>query len=104
MRIAHPAASTPLPHDEGPIERIRLRVGLVGPSARFSYDAQTGAGWCDVPVDLDATILSDEHVAHAGVVAGRDHPGFTGAFLGMWVMDLAGDGFFADFDSARYEL
>lgn len=96
LRTAHPAATVEVP--AGP---IGLRVDLSGPSARFSYDA--GDGWRGVPVELDATILSDEHVAHAGVVAGREHPGFTGAFVGMWVMDMAADGFYADFDSARYE-
>lgn len=81
--------------------RIRLRVELEEERAMFSYDV--GRGWQTVPVVLDATILSDEYAAHAGVVADRDHPGFTGAFLGLWVMDPAADGFFADFDYARYD-
>ncbi len=96
LRTAHPAATVEVP--AGP---LGLRVDLSGPTLRFSYDA--GEGWRGVPVELDATILSDEHVAHTGVVAGRDHPGFTGAFVGMWVMDMAADGFHADFDHARYE-
>ncbi|MEK8104801.1 hypothetical protein NKG94_05635 [Micromonospora sp. M12] len=28
--------------------------------------------------------------------------GFTGAFLGLWVQDLGGDGVHADFDLATY--
>jgi xylan 1,4-beta-xylosidase len=64
------------------VDRLGLRVRLDGPVARFAYDR--GAGWCELPVDLDATILSDEHAAR--IVAGEPEGwGFTGAFVGLWV-------------------
>lgn len=94
-RVVHPAATVPIE-----AERVELRVTLDGERAVFAYDA--GEGWRTVPVELDATILSDEYVSHQGVTEGRDHPGFTGAFVGLWVMDFGGDGAYADFDYATY--
>ncbi len=86
--------------DIGDTARIRLRVTFDGPALRFAYDA--GEGWCDLPVELDATILSDEHAAT--VVDGEPAAwGFTGAFLGLWVQDLGADGAYADFDYATYQ-
>ena len=96
-RVVHPAASVVVD-----AERVGLRVTLDGERAVFAYDA--GEGWRTLPVELDATILSDEYQAHQGVTAGRDHPGFTGAFLGLWVMDFGGDGAYADFDYATYTV
>ena len=52
-------------------------------------------------MELDATILSDEHAAL--IIDGEPAAwGFTGAFLGLWVQDLGGDGGYADFDLATY--
>ena len=60
-----------------------------------------GDGWRQLPVELDATILSDEHAAL--IVDGEPAAwGFTGALLGLWVQDLGGDGVWADFDYATY--
>lgn len=89
-------------------EAVRLRVRFDGPVVRFGYslrrpagDARDGDGWGEFPVELDATILSDEHAAEAE--AGEPTAwGFTGAFVGLWVQDLGADGGFADFDSATY--
>ncbi|MBW4700850.1 MULTISPECIES: glycoside hydrolase family 43 protein [unclassified Micromonospora] len=79
--------------------RVGLRAEFDGPVVRFGYDL--GAGWQQLPIDLDATILSDEHAAL--IIDGEPAAwGFTGAFLGLWVQDLGGDGGHADFDRATY--
>ncbi|MEV0326095.1 glycoside hydrolase family 43 protein [Micromonospora echinospora] len=83
----------------GDAGRVGLRAVFDGPVVRFGYDL--GAGWRDLPVKLDATILSDEHAAL--IVDGEPAAwGFTGAFLGLWVQDLGNDGVHADFDHATY--
>ncbi|GAB2936836.1 hypothetical protein GCM10027280_26130 [Micromonospora polyrhachis] len=80
-------------------DRIGLRAVFDGPVVRFSYDL--GDEWRQLPVELDATILSDEHAAL--IVNGEPAAwGFTGAFLGQWVQDLGNDGVYADFDHATY--
>ncbi|MEU8110940.1 glycoside hydrolase family 43 protein [Micromonospora sp. NPDC048947] len=79
--------------------RVGLRAVFDGPVVRFDYDL--GAGWQRLPVELDATILSDEHAAL--IIDGEPAAwGFTGAFLGLWVQDLGCDGVHADFDLATY--
>lgn len=94
-RTAHPDLTV----DVGGAVRVGLRARFDGPAVRFGYDL--GAGWRELPVDLDATILSDEHAAL--VIDGEPAAwGFTGAFLGLWVQDLGGDGVHADFDEATY--
>ncbi|MGW0436790.1 glycoside hydrolase family 43 protein [Micromonospora sp. NPDC003197] len=83
----------------GGVSRVGLRAAFDGPVVRFSYDL--GAGWQQLPVELDATILSDEHAAL--IIDGEPAAwGFTGAFLGLWVQDLGNDGVYADFDHATY--
>jgi xylan 1,4-beta-xylosidase len=78
---------------------IGLRATFDGPALRFAY--RLGDGWQEMPVTLDATILSDEHAAR--VIDGEPAAwGFTGAFLGLWVQDLGADGAYADFDYATY--
>ncbi|MFF3857212.1 glycoside hydrolase family 43 protein [Micromonospora sp. NPDC002575] len=78
---------------------VGLRAEFDGPVVRFWYDL--GAGWLRLPVELDATILSDEHAAL--IIDGEPAAwGFTGALLGLWVQDLGGDGAYADFDLATY--
>jgi xylan 1,4-beta-xylosidase len=63
--------------------------------------APAGDGWRELPVELDATILSDEHAAR--IVSGEPEAwGFTGAFVGLWVQDIGVDGGYADFDYASY--
>ncbi|BCJ73370.1 xylan 1,4-beta-xylosidase [Catellatospora sp. IY07-71] len=79
--------------------RVGLRAVYDGPVVRFAYDL--GEGWRELPVELDATILSDEHAAL--IIDGEPAAwGFTGAFLGLWVQDLGNDGVYADFDHATY--
>ncbi|MBF9130536.1 glycoside hydrolase family 43 protein [Plantactinospora sp. S1510] len=99
------------------VDRIRLRVRFDGPVVRFAYSScpsvgsagvgaakgSAGDDWRELPVELDATILSDEY-ASILVEGEPDAWGFTGAFVGLWVQDLGADGGFADFDSATYEV
>lgn len=95
----YPACRTPL---DG-VDRIGLRVTFDEEVVRFAYTTFDSAGWRELPVELDATILSDEHAAH--IVDGEPEAwGFTGAFVGLWVQDLGADGGYADFDSATYRL
>jgi xylan 1,4-beta-xylosidase len=85
--------------DVSQAKRVRLRVTFDGPVLTFAY--HLGDGWHEIPVKLDATILSDEHAAR--VFDGEPAAwGFTGAFLGLWVQDLGADGAYADFDYATY--
>lgn len=94
-RQAYPEAVV----DVGAAGTVGLRATFDGPVLRFAYD--TGGGWRDLPIDLDATILSDEYAAR--IVAGEPEAwGFTGAFVGLWVQDIGADGGYADFDHATY--
>lgn len=94
-RTAYPELTV----DADGVTRVGLRAVFDGPAVRFDYDL--GAGWQRLPVELDATILSDEHAAL--IIDGEPAAwGFTGAFLGLWVQDLGGDGVHADFDLATY--
>lgn len=62
---------------------------------RFAYKTLGATDWTWLPVNLDASILSDE--------AGPTNlPNFTGAFVGMACQDLAGTALAADFDSFAY--
>ncbi|GAA3442841.1 glycoside hydrolase family 43 protein [Planomonospora venezuelensis] len=74
---------------------IRLRAGLDGSELRFSFSSGTGA-WTTLPAVLDAGILSDEYATD-----GRSW-GFTGAFLGVWAVDLTGGGAQAEFGIPSY--
>ena len=78
---------------------VALRAEIDVPVLRFSYD--TGPGSQVFPVELDATILSDEHADefHDGQLRVL---GFTGAMLGLWAQDLDGAGAHADFAYATY--
>jgi xylan 1,4-beta-xylosidase len=77
---------------------VDLRITFDGPKLRFAYRADH---WFDLVEERDATILSDEHATW--VEPGLLHAfGFTGAFVGLWVQDLAAEGGYADFDHATY--
>jgi xylan 1,4-beta-xylosidase len=77
---------------------LDLRITFDGPKLRFAYRADH---WFDLVEERDATILSDEHATW--VEPGLLHAfGFTGAFVGLWVQDLAAEGGYADFDHATY--
>ncbi|WP_020523831.1 glycoside hydrolase family 43 protein [Catelliglobosispora koreensis] len=94
--IAHPEYTV----DIGQTGAVGIRVSFEGPRLRFAYRT-AAVGWQQIPADLDATILSDEHAAR--IVDGEPEAwGFTGAFLGLWVQDLGADGVHADFDYATY--
>jgi xylan 1,4-beta-xylosidase len=82
-------------------DRVRLRVRFDGLVVRFAYSF--GDDWHELPLDLDATILSDEYATTA-IEGAPETFGFTGAFVGLWVQDLGADGGFADFDSATYRV
>jgi xylan 1,4-beta-xylosidase len=99
QRIEHPSADV----DVTGMARIGLRVTFDGPVLRFAYAPDGAGGWRDLPVSLDATILSDEHASR--LQPGEPEAwGFTGAFVGLWVQDLGADGGYADFDSATYTV
>ncbi|MEV6546725.1 glycoside hydrolase family 43 protein [Streptomyces sp. NPDC051665] len=95
-RTAHPAEVR-----LSPGARVVLRAELDGPALRFSYDS--GAGAEVLPLELDATVLSDEAADefHNGQLRVL---GFTGAMLGLWVQDLDGADVHADFGYATYEV
>ncbi|MGP4097046.1 glycoside hydrolase family 43 protein [Nonomuraea sp. KM90] len=77
----------------GPATRLGLEFD--GPVLRFSCDGET------LPVELDATILSDEYADE--IIDGQIRSfGFTGAFAGLWVQDLAGEGCRATFRDTTY--
>ncbi|MET8982812.1 glycoside hydrolase family 43 protein [Streptomyces sp. NPDC004539] len=78
---------------------VVLRAELDVPVLRFAYD--TGDGPRTLPLELDATVLSDEHADefHDGQLRVL---GFTGAMLGLWAQDLDGAGVYADFAYATY--
>jgi xylan 1,4-beta-xylosidase len=82
-------------HQEAPApDEIGLRLTFDGPALRFAAD--TGAGWRDLGVSADPTILSDEYALETvddQILAF----GFTGAFAGLWVQDLAHEGATAEF-------
>lgn len=94
--VAHPGATV----DTTGTGPVALAADLDGPVLRFRYD--TGGGWRTLPVELDATILSDEYAQVRTPAGVPEVWGFTGAFLGLWVQDLGADGGYADFDHARY--
>ncbi|MFD9327703.1 glycoside hydrolase family 43 protein [Streptomyces sp. NPDC060065] len=93
--LTHPVS---VPLESG--QPIVLRAELDGPVLRFSYDV--GGGLRALALDLDATVLSDEHADefHNGQLRVL---GFTGAMLGLWVQDLDGAGGHADFAYATYQ-
>jgi xylan 1,4-beta-xylosidase len=80
-----------VPHD-GP---VRLRLDLDGGTLRASYgEVEWGP--------FDASILSDEYAQESDGGAPRSW-GFTGAFFGLWVLDMTGGGLPADFSAATYK-
>ncbi|MBF8185492.1 glycoside hydrolase family 43 protein [Nonomuraea sp. K274] len=74
----------------------RLGVEFDGPALRFTCDGRT------IPAELDATVLSDENADEIADGQVRAF-GFTGAFVGLWVQDLAGEGCQATFHDITYD-
>jgi len=81
----------PLPCPEGPIE---MRVDVDHALQQFSW-RQPGGEWQAIGPKLDASVISDE--------GGRGgHGSFTGAFVGMFAMDMTGQGREARFAHFSY--
>jgi xylan 1,4-beta-xylosidase len=80
----------PLPENQA----IYLRVKVELQRLVFAW-SEDGQRWNELPVELDASLLSDE----AGKGEGAQ---FTGAFVGMCCQDLAGTCKAADFDYFSY--
>ena len=71
---------------------LRTRVRTRTYTYEYSFDGKT---WHEIPVTLDAAVLSDDHVAQ------RYGGFFTGAFVGLVAVDLSGYGkeaIFSHFD------
>jgi xylan 1,4-beta-xylosidase len=74
---------------------LRLKVVVDGISQQFLW-ASEGADFIPLGPILDASLISDE--------GGRgEHASFTGAFVGMFAMDLTGQGWSADFFTFEYQ-
>lgn len=86
------AFSAPIAVEPGKPVEFRAEVDLE--RLYFAYRVGGGA-WTWIPVQFDASILSDEASA-----PGR--PNFTGAFVGMACQDMSGSGLAADFDYFEY--
>lgn len=72
-------------------EPVQLRVGFDGATLRLD----------PLDIEVDATTLSDEH-ADEFVDGVMRTLGFTGAMVGLWVMDLSGTGASATFSAIDY--
>lgn len=72
---------------------LRTKVRTSTYTYEYSFDGET---WHEIPVTLDAAILSDDYVAS------RYGGFFTGAFVGLAAVDLAGYGKEATFDYFDY--
>jgi len=84
----------PVPAD---CEYVHLRTKACGDTYSYLYSfaqSPTEADWRELPLTLDSTRLSDEYVKGAG---------FTGAFVGMFAVDISGAGLPADFDYFAYK-
>ncbi|QSB12610.1 glycoside hydrolase family 43 protein [Natronosporangium hydrolyticum] len=98
-RTTHPQCRVEL----SGVDQVGLRVVFDDTEVRFAHRLSDAADWTELPLALDATILSDEHAAR--IVDGEPAAwGFTGAMIGLWVQDLGADGGFADFDEAVYQI
>lgn len=77
------------------VESVWLRTKVRTKTYTYEYSFD-GESWHEIPVTLDAAVLSDDYVAsHYGGF-------FTGAFVGLAVVDLAGYGKEAVFDYFDY--
>jgi xylan 1,4-beta-xylosidase len=87
----HIVKEVPLPGEGAVVLRVEAR----GQSYRF-FAGLAGGSVTQVGVPVDGSILSDEHAVTFGW-------GFTGAFVGMYAVDLSGAGTLADFSGFLYE-
>ena len=73
---------------------LRAKVRTQWYTYEYSFDGQT---WTELPVRLDAKILSDDYV-------NQTYGGFfTGAFVGLAAVDYSGYGEVATFDHFDYK-
>lgn len=80
--------------------RVYLKASLHDEKLQFWY-SRDGEDWQPIGPVLDASIISDENAET--LIGGRlIDQGFTGAFLGICVQDLSGQGQYADFDYFTY--
>jgi xylan 1,4-beta-xylosidase len=92
LRVRYPLQEMPIRLPE--TEPIRLRAVGQGGELRFSWSLD-GSSWAEIPLALDASLLSDEN--------GReDGPNFTGTFVGVCCNDVTGMRKHADFDFFSY--
>lgn len=81
-------------------DRVYLKAKLDYEKLQFYYSPD-GETWTSIGGVLDASKISDENVEF--VTAGyKMDQGFTGAFIGVCVQDLAGQTKYADFDYFTY--
>ena len=80
-------------------DRVYLMADFDHDKIKFRY-ALKKDGWKDLPVDLDGSILSDDHVRQGGE---RYRAAFTGSFIGICCQDLSGRKAFADFEWFEYQ-
>ncbi|MBM6699982.1 glycoside hydrolase family 43 protein [Bifidobacterium pullorum subsp. saeculare] len=84
--------AVPVPED---VERVWLRTKVRTQWYTYEYSFD-GADWHELPVRLDAKILSDDYV-------NQTYGGFfTGAFVGLAAVDYSGYGEVATFDHFDY--
>lgn len=74
---------------------ITLAVQVDGARQQFFWGTKT-ASFSPIGAQLDASVISDE----GGV---GEHGSFTGAFVGMFAMDMTGQGWGADFLRFAYD-
>lgn len=82
------------------VQRIGLRTKVRTQTYTYEYSFDEGATWHEIPVVLDAKILSDDYVneTYGGF--------FTGAFVGLAAVDYSGYetvAEFTDFDYQEFE-
>ncbi|MCI1983153.1 MAG: glycoside hydrolase family 43 protein [Bifidobacteriaceae bacterium] len=86
-------AAVQIPND---VTSVRFRVKVRTQTYTYEYSFDDGATWTEVPVTLDAKILSDDYIL-------QEYGGFfTGAFVGLAAVDYAGYGQEATFRSFDY--
>jgi xylan 1,4-beta-xylosidase len=95
----YPSGSLTFPAGEGisiPKGPLHLAVEVRDNDLQFFWKQKAGDAWQAFGPVLDGGVVSDE----GGV---GEHGSFTGAFIGMFAIDITGEGKHADFDSFSYE-
>lgn len=92
LTVSFPLIDAPILVDSD--RPLHLKVNVMGEDLNFAWRYE-GEDWSDLPLTLDAGVLSDE----AGKGEGAN---FTGAFVGMCCQDLTGAGMAADFQFFSY--